>query len=173
MITGDAIVLPPAALAEAKSYLRAAHAEEDALIAGLLRASAELCEQFTAQAVPARAFRETLKGGPGWVRLGRCPVRAITAVEEDGGGALDPSAYAIDIDADGYGWLRLASGARRVRVTYEAGLAAQWEDLPEPLRHGIVRLAAHLYASRTAGEERAPPAAVTALWRPWRRLRLG
>jgi len=44
--------------------------------------------------------------------------------------------------------------------------------LPEPLRQGIVRLAAHLYTVR--GEAEAPPpACVAALWRPWRRLRLG
>jgi hypothetical protein len=44
--------------------------------------------------------------------------------------------------------------------------------VPEPLRQGIVRLAAHLYAAR--GEvEAVPPAAVAALWRPWRRVRLG
>jgi hypothetical protein len=47
-------------------------------------------------------------------------------------------------------------------------------NLPAALRHGILRLAAHFYTHRASegapGGE--PPAAVTALWRPYRRLRL-
>ena len=84
--------------------------------------------------------------------------------------ALAADAYAIDIDAGGQGWLRvLAPGAAgRARVTYQAGLAADWAGVPAPLAQGVVLLAAHLF-SGAAGE---PPAAVTALWRPWRRLRL-
>ena len=44
-------------------------------------------------------------------------------------------------------------------------------DLPEPVRHGLMRLAAHMYASRDSALSE-PPAAVTALWRPYRRVRL-
>jgi hypothetical protein len=37
----------------------------------------------------------------------------------------------------------------------------------------VLRLAAHFYTYRTdAGAQAEPPAAVAALWRPWRRLRL-
>ena len=54
-----------------------------------------------------------------------------------------------------------------------AGLAADWTVLPEPLRHGMVRLAAHQHREReSSGAASVPPAAVAALWRPWRRLRL-
>jgi uncharacterized phiE125 gp8 family phage protein len=51
-------------------------------------------------------------------------------------------------------------------------MATDPNGLPEALRHGIVRLAAHLYSHRDEAEQAGPPAAVTALWRPWRRLRL-
>jgi uncharacterized phiE125 gp8 family phage protein len=108
-------------------------------------------------------------------------VRAITLVEalpaEGPALALPSGAYAIDIDANSDGWVRLTAPgpARRIRVGYEAGLAGAWADLPAALRHGILKLAAHFYTSRTAEGGRAadaPPAAVTALWRPYRRLRL-
>jgi hypothetical protein len=36
-----------------------------------------------------------------------------------------------------------------------------------------VRLTAHLYTHRSLDGGAGPPAAVTALWRPWRRLGLG
>jgi uncharacterized phiE125 gp8 family phage protein len=60
----------------------------------------------------------------------------------------------------------------RVLVRYRAGLAADWNGVPEPLRQGIVRLAAHLYGAR-GGTEGPAPASVAALWRPFRRLPFG
>jgi uncharacterized phiE125 gp8 family phage protein len=113
-----------------------------------------------------------------WQRLRRAPVQAITAVDglrPDGlAAALPVSAFAIDIDGRGEGWIRVTAPgeATRVRVTYQAGLAGEWSGAPDALRHGIVRLAAHLYAHRDEEKGGAPPAAVTALWRPWRRIGL-
>jgi uncharacterized phiE125 gp8 family phage protein len=57
-------------------------------------------------------------------------------------------------------------------VRFRAGLGADWNDVPEPLRQGLIRLVAHFYTHRDAADAGAPPAAVAALWRPWRRLRL-
>lgn len=178
MVTGDPVEPGAAALGEAKTYLRIAGTDEDALVARLLAAAAELCEQFTGQALLARSFVETLPASPAWQRLGRTPVAAVASVEAlaaDGTAAIVPvEAYAIDIDAAGDGWVRVTSPgtARRIRVGYEAGLASSWAELPQALRHGTVRLAAHLYAHRDDARDSAPPAAVTALWRPWRRLRV-
>ena len=60
--------------------------------------------------------------------------------------------------------------AGRIRVGYAAGLAAGWSGLPAPLAQGVVLLAA--ICSKRARAGGAPPAAVAALWRPWRRVRL-
>ena len=60
--------------------------------------------------------------------------------------------------------------ADRVEVDLTAGIAADWTSLPDALRQGIVRLAAHLFVERENGVP--APAIVTALWRPWRRMRL-
>ena len=180
MIEGEALVLPPEAAGAAKAYLRVERADEDVLIAGLVAAAAELCEAFTGRALLTRGFSETIMASRAWQRLGRAPVRAITSVEalpaEGPAQGLASAGYGIDIDSGGDGWVRLAVPleARRIRVGYQAGTAAAWAELPAALRHGIVRLAAHFYANRTAqgpgpGE---PPAAVAALWRPFRRLRL-
>ena len=48
--------------------------------------------------------------------------------------------------------------------------AALAPDMPAPVRQGIVRLAAYLFVHRD--DDVAPPAAVAALWRPYRQLRL-
>ncbi|HEX8240003.1 MAG TPA: hypothetical protein VF574_09720 [Allosphingosinicella sp.] len=180
MIEGEALVLPPEAAGAAKAYLRVERADEDGLIAGLVAAAAELCEAFTGRALLTRGFVETVPASRAWRRLTRAPVRAITLVEAIGAdGAAQPlasAAYAIDLDCAGEGWVRLtgAGEARRIRVGYEAGLAGSWADLPAALRQGILRLAAHFYTQRAADEPRPgqPPAAVAALWRPFRRLRL-
>ena len=181
MIEGEALVLPPEAAGAAKGFLRVERPDEDGLIGALVEAAAELCEGFTGQALLARGFVETMPASRAWQRLTRTPVRAITSVEAlPAEGPAQPLAiglYAIDIDANGDGWVRLAGPAdvRRIRVGYEAGVAGAWADLPAALRHGIVRLAAHFYTIRAAEGPRPadpPPAAVTALWRPYRRLRL-
>ncbi|HET9640613.1 MAG TPA: hypothetical protein VFP12_15545 [Allosphingosinicella sp.] len=180
MIEGEALVLPPEAAGAAKGYLRVERSDEDGLIAGLVEAAAELCEGFTGQALLTRGFSETLPASRAWQRLGRSPVRAITLVEAlpaDGPAQpLASAAYGIDVDSAGDGWVRLIEPgeARRIRVGYQAGLAAAWEDLPAALRQGVLRLAAHFYTHRATEASRPiePPAAVAALWRPFRRLRL-
>jgi len=178
MLSGAPIVLPQAAVEEAKAYLRIVGPDEDALVERLMRSAAELCEQFTGQVLIARGFTQLLPASSAWARLGAAPVRTISGVEAlPGEGAAMPliaSAYGIDIDANGDGWVRVtdAGAARRVRVVFEAGLASQWSGVPEALRQGTVRLAAHLYTHRDGAEDKGPPAAVTALWRPWRRMRL-
>jgi uncharacterized phiE125 gp8 family phage protein len=198
MIEGEALILPPEAAGAAKAYLRVERSDEDGLIAGLVAAAAELCEAFIGAPLLVRGFSETIPpewgyvlsrekvrvptipAGGGWRRLTRAPVRAITLVEaipaEGAAQALPGSAYGVDIDAAGDGWVRVTAPgeARSIRIGYQAGLAAGWAELPAGLRQGILRLAAHFYTNRATESARPsePPAAVTALWRPYRRIRL-
>jgi uncharacterized phiE125 gp8 family phage protein len=169
----------PVSLAELKAEARIATSEEDALLAGFARSAVELCESFTGTLLIARPVSEVVPASTAWTRLGATPVRAIETVAALGPDgtetALTADGYAIDIDAVGEGWVRLfaARPERRLRVSYAAGLASEPNGVPEALRQGIARLALHSFARRDAAEPQAPPAAVTALWRPWRRLRLG
>ena len=178
MTEADPIAIGQDAIDETKAYLRIAGDAEDALIGRLLAAAIGHGEGFTGQALIARTMRETIPAQGSWRRLARTPVGAIASVEglPAGGAAfvLGVDAYAVDVDAAGDGWVRIAAAgtATRAKVQYSAGLAAEWSGLPEPLRQGIVRLASHLYTHRDAVDEGAPPAAVAALWRPWRRMRL-
>ncbi len=160
-------------LEQTKAYLRAGNDADDALIGAMTDTARELCEAYIGGPLVRRSLTETVPGGAAWRRLAAAPVWAIGTVEAldaDGvASALPPGAWAIDIDARGEGWVR-APGAIRVRVTYDAGLAADADGVPAPLIHGVTRLAAHLYLARESGE--APPDADAALWRPWRRMRL-
>jgi uncharacterized phiE125 gp8 family phage protein len=172
----DAIVPPTPAVAAAKAYLRIDGEAEDAMLATLVSAAIGHGEAFTGQMLIARGVAEMLPASPAWRRLARTPVRAITGIEmpEPDAEPLPVDSHAFDIDAGGDGWVRLTApiAGERAQLRYVAGLAETWETLPEPIRQGVIRLASHLYAHRDAAEEGAPPAAVAALWRPWRRMRL-
>lgn len=157
-----------------KTHLRALGDDENGLIEQHAASALTLCEAFTGQSLIVRARGSTVPAAREWRRLDWAPVATITAVEGlpalGAAFALGIDAYAIDIDAGGQGWVRILTpgNATRARVIYQAGLAAGWASVPAPLAQGVVLLAAHLFGG-AAGE---PPAAVTALWRPWRRLRL-
>jgi uncharacterized phiE125 gp8 family phage protein len=132
-----------------------------------------LCEAFTGQWLISRAAEQRLEMTLGWQRLTVLPVTAISGVET-ATGSLPPDQFESDIDAASTGWLRLRSIPNdRPVARFDAGLGDDWNAVPEPLRQGIIRLVAHLYTHRDAADSGPPPAAVAALWRPWRRMRLG
>ncbi|MBC2665051.1 hypothetical protein H7F51_05945 [Novosphingobium flavum] len=171
--------LSPAALAELKDWLGINTSGEDATLTAQLRAALETCEAFTGQMPLVAECEDVIAVSSEWQKLDVRPVLSITSVEglaNDGTRlALTPAAYALDFRADGTGWLRMLDPglASRIAVRFSAGLATDWSGLPDGLRHGIVRLAAHQYRQREAGDKGpVPPAAVAALWRPWRGPRL-
>ena len=157
------------AVAAIKALLRVGTGDEDALIAALAETALGLAERFTGAVTIARTMTATICPSGQWQRLPAAPVRAIAEVSRDGA-ALSVESYAVDVDADGGGWLRVPAGGGPVAVTFTAGSADGWTALPAALRQGVAMLAAHLFTAREEGE--APPAAVAALWRPFRTLRL-
>ena len=157
------------AVAAVKARLRVVSTDEDDLIAVFAETALGLAERVIGQATIARAMEQELQGCGGWQRLGARPVTTIDTVVDVDGVPLPVGSYAVDIDDDGLGWVRLASGVA-ARASFTAGIAADWDALPDGLREGAAMLAAHLFDDRTGG---APvPAAVTALWRPFRVMRL-
>ena len=170
-------VEPIVTMSEAQAYVRIETGEEEALLAGLIRTASAICEAFINRVVVTREFELDLPASGSWERLPVTPVRAITAVADVGvDGAVTPlpsSDFTVDIDFAGDGWLRVvrATVGARVRVTGRTGMADDENGVPEPIRQGVLRLVAHLFTSRD-GSDGEPPAAVTALWRPYRRMRL-
>ena len=168
---------PIVTMSEAQAYVRIETGEEEALLAGLVRTASGLCEAFINQVVIARDFELDLPASGRWERLPITPVRSMISVEAidvDGVATpVDSGSYTTDIDFAGDGWVRLSqsSGLSRVRVSGRAGIADDENGVPEPIRQGVLRLVAHLFTDRD-GEGTEPPAAVTALWRPYRRVRL-
>ncbi len=178
MITRDAVVLDGAMLDEAKAYLRLENDEEDAPLGAIILAAICHAENFLNQKLIRRGFAQIIPASPNWKRLGVTPLASVTSVTglpaEGASFALPVTAYAIDIDASGDGWVRVTApgSAGRVEVTGVAGMAAAWSGLPEAIRLAVLRLIGHLYTNRDGADDAGPPAAVAALLRPWRRMRL-
>jgi uncharacterized phiE125 gp8 family phage protein len=164
-------------MSEAQAYVRIETGEEEAVLAGLIRTASGLCEAFVNQIVISREFECDLPASGAWERLAVTPIRSITnvaTVEADGTTSpLASDSYTVDIDFAGDGWVRVAEGVPgdRVRISGTVGIAESENNVPEPIRQGVLRLVAHLFTIRD-GDGGEPPAAVTALWRPYRRMSL-
>lgn len=179
-----AIVAPPAvvsaALSELKAWLGISRTADDGELASLMRAAFDVCEGFTGTMPLQSGCEDVLEASGEWQALSARPVTAITAMAGLSTAglrtALASTDYELDIRADGTGLVRLRRpiDQTRVVVTYVAGLASDWTTLPEAIRHGVIRLAAHQHRARDDEKKAAtlPPAVVAALWRPWRRMRL-
>lgn len=171
--------LLPGALDELKDWLSISTAQEDQPLAALLHSALEMCEAFIRQMPMEAVCEEILPATRDWQRLSTTPVQSVTSlsqIQPDGGRMpLGASEYAIDLAADGSARIRLLAPAvsGRLAAGFTAGIAPTWDTLPAGLRHGIIRLAAHNYRQRDLDAAKpVPPAAIAALWSPWRELRL-
>jgi uncharacterized phiE125 gp8 family phage protein len=180
MQTVEPIILGEDALADLRGWLRVDEDHEDPLLLALLAGALRQCEGYASQIFLRRQVKEMLTASADWQRLSATPVSSISqvaALGADGAETLLPiAAYAIDIDAHGDGWVRITSPAsapsKRVQVTASVGLALDWVGLPEPVRLAALRLTGYLHAHRDGDDDEGPPAAVAALLRPWRRMRI-
>ncbi len=177
------IVQPPvpgdAALAELKHWLGITRPNDDDALAGLLQTSLGICEAFTGKAPLRQTVEEVVALSGGWQELVSRPVNELISaalIADDG------SRQTIANLAEALEW-RISSGSacvqvlnpcegRGIALRLTVGIASDWASLPAPLRHGIIRLAAHYFRDREGKATAVPPATVTALWRPWREVRL-
>ncbi len=178
MISRDAVVLDSAMLDEARAYLRLESEEEDASLGTILLGAIGHAEAYLGQMLLRRNVREVLPASTAWQRLAALPVtlvNTVTGIPAEGMPfALLTDAYKIEVDAHGEAWLRITQqgSAGRVEVACLAGMALTWAELPEAIRLGILRLAAHLHLHRDNPDDPGPPEGVVALLRPWRRRRI-
>lgn len=165
------------AAAAARELMRLPEGSETEVLARMAASALCLAEAFCGVALIVRGFEDVIGAGSGWQALRQAPVVAIDGATElaaEGAPFVLPVAdYAVDIDGEGRGWVRIGArgAAGRVTVAYRAGLVEDYAALPPALGQGCAMLVAHLFENRTG--EAAPPAAVAALWRPYRRMAIG
>lgn len=166
------------ALAELKEWLGISRPGEDAMLLELLAASLAMCEAFTGQAPIEQRVEEHFPVKRGRFFFASRPVRSLLSVETvsaDGSrSSVASEEFQFGTEASGVGTvdLKITSNAEFVAVQILAGIAPSWSEMPKSLRQGIIRLAAYYYRDRDHERAAQPPASVTALWRPWRVMRL-
>ena len=166
------------ALEELKRWLAISRSGEDALLIDLLGSSLALCEAFTGQVPVEQVFQEQVTPTSGVHHLTTRPVQSLVSAElvQQGGArvALEDSEFAFESDAAGLACLELSKDleGRAVALSVRAGIATDWASLPSALKQGAIRLAAYYYRERDSQRTTPPPASITALWRPWRAIRI-
>ncbi len=169
----------PVTLAETKEHLRVTDAADDAFIAGVLAAAVRAVEARGGLALMTQGWRLTLDAAPDeTLILPLAPVQSVDAVTVSAA-AVDPSAYEVALGAPSRlrvaaPWPTPARAIDDVAIDFTAGYAAA-ADVPGPLKHAVLMLAAHFYENReSAGEARvySVPRSVDALIAPYREFRL-
>ena len=170
--------LSGAALSEFKDWLGITRPDEDAQLIDLLASSVAMCEAFTGQTPLEQTVEEHLPVTKGRHALTSQPVQQLLNAETvDFFGArasIAGQGHGFELDRNGVALADLKSDlvGEYLAVQVRVGIASDWQSVPKPLRQGIIRLASHHYSDRDRGNPSTTPASVTALWRPWRLVRV-
>jgi len=175
----------PITLAEAKSFLRVAHGDDDGLIAALIAAARAHVETATRRALLAQTWRIVRDAWPagGRIAVAPAPLIAVTAarVRDDNGdahaidtGAFSFAAGAVPAALAFVPWSLPAPGVADdgIEIDVELGHGTSAAAVPPPLVHAVRLLTAHWYEHRgilSSGAAGAPlPVSITALMAPFR-----
>lgn len=165
----------PLTLSEVKNYLRIEGEDEDALISNWISQARENCEGFTGKALISQIWRASYKPTkstlivPGPVR----ELITINHVVDDVATPLEEGDFHLERDS-GRDYLVLDRDLKsgKVEIEFRAGFGEDWNGVPLSLRQGMLRLVAHNHRFRDMIDAPALPAAVVALWRPYRVMRI-
>lgn len=163
LLAGPAV--EPVTLEETKAHLRVEFADDDALIAGLIKAARECAESATNRKLITqrwRVFEDTIPSPPEFC-LPFAPVQSVDWVRlwdsANNGIVLSASAYSVDVVGEpARVYLKDAPTAtlRRynaVEIAFTCGYGAAATNVPEPIRQAVKLLAAHWYENRIAVSE--------------------
>jgi uncharacterized phiE125 gp8 family phage protein len=175
----------PVTLAEVKAHLRVGHADEDALLSGLIVSARRVLEQQSGLCLISQGwscFRDSWPVGHS-LELPLSPVIALGDVkvygEDDTAAAIDPAHYFLDnvsrpprlVLRDGRIWPPPGRAANGIEIEVTAGFGTAASDVPQQLREAILLMVAHWYGSRGDSEVRMP-LSVAAIIAEFREVRL-
>jgi uncharacterized phiE125 gp8 family phage protein len=185
------LLIPPSAepwsVAEAKTFLRVEHDDDDAVIAALIAAARGHVEALSRRALLVQRWRFVLDAWPAGGRLDPRigPLRGLIAarVFDTFGNAhsIDLSTFVVDaaanvIAAPCFAVPPPGRACAGIELDVELGYGALGTDVPNALRHAIRMLVAHWYENRGLAAIGANvamlPAGLGALVAPYRVLSL-
>lgn len=158
--------LEPVTLAEAKHHLRVDSHDDDAYIAGLVRAAREWVEEYLDRTLvltqwtvrfdkfPPDSTTDIELPRPPMATSGAATAVSVTYTLEDGStAAYSTASYRVDRDATpgavktnyGQTWPPHRQDDNSIAITYWAGYGANATDVPAAIRHAMLMLVAHWY----------------------------
>jgi uncharacterized phiE125 gp8 family phage protein len=176
--------LEPVTLAEAKAQLRVTGDAEDALIAGLIAAARQICEDYTGLALIERGYSLFLDAWPEEITLPRPPLLSIAGIDlfdAAGAAAEFPASHYIADAAGRPGRIVLAEGmpppapgraVNGIEIKFTAGFGDDPAAVPAALRQGILLLVAQLYSQRGDAGGALQLSGALALFQPFRIMSL-
>jgi uncharacterized phiE125 gp8 family phage protein len=165
-------------LGELKAYLRIEDSREDALLAALLRAATETVEAMLGLLLFEREVEERGTVRSGLLTLRAEPARTLVDVRAElwDGTQRTLASSDVSLRTDGHGCGQLAligiADGSDVIVRYRAGMATDWNWVPEALRLAVIRVASHFFSHRDGPDDPGIPPAVRRLVGPWRKRRM-
>lgn len=190
---GLVLITPPAiepiTLAQAKQHLRVETADDDALIAGLIRAAREAAERATGRAIVTQTWDQSFDGFPARacaIVPAKPPLIGVTSITYiDGAGAaqtLSSALYKVDTISDpgrivpAYGetWPATRAEINAVTLRFVAGYGAGTDSPPGELIGAMLTLIEEMYRVRgdtTAMQQNAAARASAGVflgYRDWR-----
>ncbi|HEY1152556.1 MAG TPA: head-tail connector protein [Pseudolabrys sp.] len=149
----------PLSVAEAKSFLRVEHDDDDVLIGALIAAARHQIEALTRRSLLTQTWRLVLDRWPNDGRIAPrlAPLRAVTAARiydaANNASAIDTEQFVIDAAAGVIAapkWSLPAPGrdVAGIELDVTVGFGDNAADVPEVLRHALRTLVAHWYEHR-------------------------
>ncbi len=149
----------PLSVADAKSYLRVAHDDDDAIVVALIASARHHVEALTRTGLLTQTWRLMLDRWPesGWIKPKLGPLRSLVAAriynESGVATSLDLDRFVIDeaagvIAAPGWSLPLPGRAVSGVELDVEIGYGDTPADVPQVLLQAIRMLVAHWYDNR-------------------------
>jgi uncharacterized phiE125 gp8 family phage protein len=150
-------VSEPITLAEAKTFLRVDHTDEDILIQSLITASREYCEVFQRRSIATKTYEMTLDRFPSerFIRIPLPPLKTVSSViyKDSEGTDTTFTDYVVDTDNEpgqivldyNKSWPSFTPyPVNVVRIQFTAG----YDEIPEQTKQAMYMLIGHWYENR-------------------------
>lgn len=159
----------PVSLDELKDHMRVDVADDDALIDALILAARLRAETFLQRALITQTITLSLDWFPAVILAPRPSLQSVTRIDYiDTAGAtqtLAAAKYTVDAKSEpgrimpafGEIWPTTRDTFNAATVVYIAGYGLLPADVKEPIRQGIMHLAAHFYENREAVADMRKP----------------
>lgn len=167
-------------LSEVRDFLKISHNDEDAMIAGFIRAGAAACETFTGRKLIRQQWQITYND---WteevISIPLSPILSVDRIEvwiAEEFQEILPEKYLLDrasyqariLASPGDHWPAPERNIEGIKITVTAGFGTGQNDVPHDIRHGLLHWVAAAYEGG-ASENQAARIAEN-LWQPYRRV---